>query len=156
MCRTKPHQAHATHSLWQTGKSIKCKACGLQSHLDAEDRVILTKESAKSAVGPRKAFLRWRSFSPVKHSSNSLRMLPPHPPQPRPRHHLRPLLTEPATPLAPRKLKFTEATTGEAMITLPNPKTSTPATQPSPKEDAEAAVSFQPQAQCPVPDGNGS
>ena len=40
---TQPHQGHPAHTLWQQGKSIKRKGCGLQSHLDEASRAILTR-----------------------------------------------------------------------------------------------------------------
>lgn len=50
-----PHLAHQTHSLWQKGKGIKCRNCGLQSHLDDADRVILTKGLRKECRGQSQA-----------------------------------------------------------------------------------------------------
>ena len=45
------HQGHHTHTLWQRGKKIKCKGCGLRSHLDDEERLILTKGLKKECRG---------------------------------------------------------------------------------------------------------
>ena len=45
---TKPHAGHTTHSLWQKGKGIKCLNCGTQSHLDAEERLVMTKTLTKA------------------------------------------------------------------------------------------------------------
>ena len=47
----KAHEAHHTHALWQKGKGIRCTNCGTQSHLDAEDRVILTKALKRPCQG---------------------------------------------------------------------------------------------------------
>ena len=47
---TKP-TAHSTHTLWQIGKSIQCKGCGLSGHLDDQDRLILTKGLQKECKG---------------------------------------------------------------------------------------------------------
>lgn len=48
---TKPHGAHSTHSLWQKGKGIKCRNCGLHNHLDEADRIILTKGLCNECKG---------------------------------------------------------------------------------------------------------
>ena len=45
------HAAHNTHTLWQIGKSIQCKGCGLHTHLDAQDRLILTKGLQRECKG---------------------------------------------------------------------------------------------------------
>ena len=45
------HAAHNTHTLWQIGKSIQCKGCGLHTHLDAQDRLILTKGLLRECKG---------------------------------------------------------------------------------------------------------
>ena len=45
------HTAHGTHTLWQIGKGIQCKGCGLHTHLDAQDRLILTKGLQRECKG---------------------------------------------------------------------------------------------------------
>ena len=45
------HAAHGTHTLWQIGRGIQCKGCGLHTHLDAQDRLILTKGLQRECKG---------------------------------------------------------------------------------------------------------
>ena len=45
------HAAHGKHTLWQIGKGIQCKGCGLHTHLDAQDRLILTKGLQRECEG---------------------------------------------------------------------------------------------------------
>ena len=43
----KAHEGHASHSLWQKGDRLSCKLCGLQLHLDAQRRIILTLQRVR-------------------------------------------------------------------------------------------------------------
>ena len=47
----KTHEGHASHSLWQKGDRVTCRQCGLQLHLDAQQRVILTGALKKLRKG---------------------------------------------------------------------------------------------------------
>lgn len=45
------HQGHPSHRLWQTGIRIHCLSCGLQAHLDMEQRFILGANLKKECKG---------------------------------------------------------------------------------------------------------
>ena len=54
-CVNKPfeheHSGHSTHLLWQRGDKIHCKHCGTQTHTDAQGRPIATATLQKSCKG---------------------------------------------------------------------------------------------------------
>ena len=107
----KPHDAHATHQLWQKGKGIKCSKCGIQSHLDQADRVILTKSLRKECRGQTQASPTLVQLFSSQHRTS----------QPSTSHETQPALTPPQltapeegpSPPAPKKLKFTSHSSPE-------------------------------------------
>ena len=48
---TQPHEGHTSHTLWQKGGEVSCTQCGLNLHLDAQRRVILTGAIRKPCKG---------------------------------------------------------------------------------------------------------
>ena len=45
------HKGHPSHQLWQKGNKISCTLCGLQLHLDSQQRVISTSNFLKQCKG---------------------------------------------------------------------------------------------------------
>ena len=45
------HGGHHTHQLWRKGNRISCKQCGIQLHLDSNQRIILTASLLKECKG---------------------------------------------------------------------------------------------------------
>ena len=134
----KPHGGHTTHALWQRGKAIRCVNCGTQSHLDAEDRVILTKALTKECQGntqrsptlvqlcgtQAKSTQGTPSTGSQKASSTGHEPQPPQAQAP-PTAALKPELSPPA----PKKLRFSTDT--------PQPEAAQQAMTPSPEQAEE-------------------
>lgn len=119
----KGHDGHTSHALWQKGKGIKCLNCGTQSHLDAADRVVLTKALSKECQGntQRSPTLLQIFSAQASHSQATTVGGPPaakptgHEPQPEPASPETGTTNQPVmSPPAPKKLRYTQADTPPA------------------------------------------
>ena len=130
----RPHDGHASHNLWQRGEKVQCRNCGIQVHLDAQQRPIVTgalqktcKGAAVSSSPPLVEIFRRQAekasqsqpedlpqndhTGTAEHRTTSTGDAPPA------GHETQPTLVtlqkmqqhDTASPLAPRKLTYSEA-----------------------------------------------
>ena len=114
---SKGHGGHSSHTLWQKGKGIKCLNCGTQSHLDADDRVILTKALTREYQGNTQRSPTLPQLF-ASQASVSQATPPDGPPEvTHTGHETQPVPTTPPTgadhqavpsPPAPKKLRFSQ------------------------------------------------
>ena len=136
----KPHGGHATHALWQKGKGIKCVNCGIQSHLDAEERLILTKALTKECQSnTQRSPTLLQLFGTQAQSSQATSEAGN---QPAPTTPPRQAAADGnMSPPAPKKLRFTGTDTPHAPATVSAPQavlepaTNSPAAEEGEEED---------------------
>ena len=126
------HGGHSSHSLWQKGKAIRCVNCGTHSHLDGEERVILTKALTKACQGNTQRsptllqLFGTQSQRPSRPPTTGSQATPP----------LSPGLQAEMTPPAPKKLRF--STENSEHNTAPPAMTPSPMEQPEEETENEA------------------
>ena len=134
------HGGHSSHSLWQKGKAIRCVNCGTHSHLDGEEKVILTKALTNACQGNTQRsptllqLFGAQSQRPNRPPTTGSQATPP----------LSPGLQAEMTPPAPKKLRFSTETSEHN----PAPQAMTPSPMEHPEEetghdgDPEVEVDF--------------